>query len=135
MKEIFKRTEILLGEEAMARLAASRVAIFGVGGVGGYTLEALVRSGVGSVHIIDPDTVSESNINRQIIATHSSVGMKKTEAARLRALSINPDLDIKTSDVFYSEDNSRDFDLSQYDYIVDAMRHAHNILNGSRKQA
>ena len=121
MKEIFKRTEILLGDEAMARLAASRVAIFGVGGVGGYTLEALVRSGVGSLHIIDPDTVSESNINRQIIATHETVGMKKIEAARLRALSINPDLKIETSDLFYSEENSSALDLAEYDYIVDAI--------------
>ena len=121
MNERFSRTELMLGSDAMQALHGARVAIFGVGGVGGYALEALVRSGIGRIHIIDPDTVSESNINRQIIATTETVGMKKTEAAKKRALSINPDVEIETSDVFYSAECSEQFDLSKYDYIIDAI--------------
>ncbi len=121
MKEYFKRSELLLGCAAMERLCQARVALFGVGGVGGYALEALVRTGVGAIHIIDADCVAESNINRQIIATTETVGMKKVEAARLRALSINPDVKIEVSDVFYSHENADGFDLSKYDYVIDAI--------------
>ena len=121
MKEAFSRTELLLGNDAMDKLAASRVAIFGVGGVGGYALEALVRSGVGHIHLIDSDTVSESNLNRQIIATRDTVGQKKTEAAKSRALSINPEIEITASDVFYSAETAEMFDLTKYDYVIDAI--------------
>lgn len=121
MGEIFSRTELLLGNEAMARLSAARVAIFGIGGVGGYTLEALLRSGIKSISVIDPDTVSESNINRQILATHSTVGKKKTEAAIERAREINPDSCITAYDIFYSADCCGGIDLSDYDYVVDAI--------------
>ena len=120
-RESISRTALLLGDDAIERISRARVAIFGVGGVGGYALEALVRSGIGAVHLIDPDTVSTSNINRQIIATTETVGMKKTEAAKARALSINPELDVRTSDVFYSAECSADFDLSEYDYVIDAI--------------
>lgn len=95
MTEQFSRTEILIGSEAMDRLAHSRVAVFGVGGVGGYVCEALVRSGVGALDLIDNDTVSLSNINRQIIATHKSVGKQKTEAMKERILDINPDAKVR----------------------------------------
>lgn len=121
MSELFKRSELLLGCKAMERLRGARVAIFGIGGVGGYTLEALARTGVGFLHIIDADAVSESNVNRQIIATTKTVGMKKIEAGRLRALEINPDIHIEASDAFYSEETADEFDLGRYDYVVDAI--------------
>lgn len=117
----FSRTELLLGERAMTRLAATRVAIFGVGGVGGYALEALVRSGVGSIYIIDPDTVSESNINRQIIATSRTVGRYKVDVAKERAEDINPDVEITADRRFYSTENAHEIDLSTFDYIIDAI--------------
>ena len=105
----------------MNRLAATRVAIFGVGGVGGYALEALVRSGVGEIDVIDFDTVSESNINRQIIATEQTVGRYKVDVCRERALSINKNVKINAIRSFFSVDNADDFDLSRYDYIIDAI--------------
>ena len=111
----------MLGEAAMNRLAATRVAIFGVGGVGGYALEALVRSGVGEIDVIDFDTVSESNINRQIIATEQTVGRYKVDVCRERALSINSNVRINAIRSFFSLDNADDFDLSKYDYIIDAI--------------
>ena len=117
----FSRTELLLGTAAMKKLAATRVAIFGVGGVGGYALEALVRSGVGEIDIIDYDTVSESNINRQIIATEDSVGKYKVDVCRERALSINSEVKINAIRSFFSVDNADEFDLSGYDYIIDAI--------------
>ena len=117
----FSRTELLLGTAAMKKLAATRVAIFGVGGVGGYALEALVRSGVGEIDIIDFDTVSESNINRQIIATEDSVGKYKVDVCRERALSINSEVKINAIRSFFSVDNADEFDLSGYDYIIDAI--------------
>ena len=119
--EHFSRTELLLGEEAMKRLATTRVAIFGVGGVGGYALEALVRSGVGEIDVIDFDTVSESNINRQIIATEDSVGKYKVDVCRERALSINSEVKINAIRSFFSVDNADEFDLAGYDYIIDAI--------------
>ena len=122
MSEIFKRTKLLLGEDAMEKLKASRVAVFGIGGVGGHTAEALVRAGIGELHIIDNDTVSPSNINRQIIALHSTVGKSKVDVAMERFLDINPDLKIKTYKCFYLPDeNNSIFDFSDYDYVVDAI--------------
>ena len=120
-KEAFSRTELLLGSDALSTLERSRVIIFGVGGVGGYTLEALVRSGIGSITAVDSDAVSVSNINRQIIATRKSVGKLKVEAARERALEINPDIDFTALPIFYTEENEDDIDLSKYDYVVDAI--------------
>ena len=117
----FARTELLLGEPAMNKLAATRVAIFGVGGVGGYALEALVRSGVGAIDVIDFDTVSESNINRQIIATEQTVGRYKVDVCRERALSINSKVQISAVRSFFSADNADEFDLAAYDYIIDAI--------------
>ena len=105
----------------MEKLNKARVAIFGIGGVGGYTLEALARAGVGQLDLIDNDTVSRSNINRQILATHSTVGMEKVEAGKARVLDINPDCVVRTWQVFYTPETADLFDFSQYDYIVDAI--------------
>ena len=117
----FERTRMLLGDDALKALAKARVAVFGVGGVGGYTVEALVRAGVGAIDLIDSDTVSESNINRQILATVDSVGEKKVDVAERRALSINPDIKTRKFPVFYLPETSHLFDFSQYDYVVDAI--------------
>lgn len=121
MDEQFLRTAMLLGEEAVETLRNSRVAVFGIGGVGGYTVEALARAGIGNIDVIDSDTVSRSNINRQLLATHSTVGMLKVEAAKSRILDINPDCNVRTHGVFYTPDTADSFDFSQYDYIVDAI--------------
>ena len=119
--DIFSRTEILIGKEAMERLKCAHVAVFGLGGVGGYTAEALARSGVGTLTLVDNDTISETNLNRQIIALQSTVGMKKTDAAEQRIKSINPDIKIIKRDVFYLPETVESFDFSEYDYIVDAV--------------
>ena len=121
MLEQFLRTEMLLGSDAIQRLQSARVAVFGLGGVGGYVVEALARSGVGCLDLIDSDTVSVSNLNRQILATHSTVGMLKVDAARNRVLDINPDCHVKTWPVFYTPDTADAFDFTQYDYSVDAI--------------
>lgn len=121
MQEQFIRTQMLLGADAVQRLQKARVALFGLGGVGGYTLEALVRSGIGALDLIDSDTVSLSNLNRQILATHSTVGMLKVEAARRRVLDINPNCVVNTYPVFYTPETADQFDFAQYDYIVDAI--------------
>ena len=121
MSEQFLRTEMLLGSEAIRRLQKARVAVFGLGGVGGYAVEALARSGVGSLDLIDSDTVSVSNLNRQLLATHSTVGMLKVDAARNRVLDINPDCIVRTYPVFYTPDTAGQVDFTQYDYIVDAI--------------
>ncbi len=121
MREQFIRTEMLLGAEALARLQRARVALFGLGGVGGYALEALARSGIGQLDLIDNDTVSVSNLNRQILATHSTVGMPKVEAGKRRVLDINPDCVVRTYPLFYTPDTAGTFDFSQYDYVVDAI--------------
>ena len=113
-----KRTAMLVGTEAVERLKNSRVAVFGIGGVGGYAVEALARSGVGA---FDNDVVSESNINRQIIALYSSLGRYKTEAMRDRILDINPEAEVFINNVFYLPENADEFDLSEYDYIIDAV--------------
>ncbi|MDO5544466.1 MAG: tRNA threonylcarbamoyladenosine dehydratase [Eubacteriales bacterium] len=121
MPEQFLRTEMLLGSDAVQKLHSVRVAVFGLGGVGGYVVEALARSGVGSLDLIDSDTVSLSNLNRQILATHSTVGMLKVDAARNRVLDISPQCNVKTYPIFYTPDTADKFDFTQYDYIVDAI--------------
>ena len=121
MEEQFIRTQMLLGSEAMNRLRNSRVAIFGIGGVGGYAAEALARSGIGAFDLIDMDMVSISNINRQIIAAMSTVGRYKTEVMRDRILDINPQADVVVHNCFYLPENEQEFNFNQYDYIVDAV--------------
>ena len=119
--EEFSRTGLLLGEEAMAKLAAARVAVFGLGGVGGYVVEALARSGIGALDLVDNDSVSLSNINRQIFALHSTLGLPKTEAAKARVLDINPACRVTLHPVFYLPETKHQFDFSDYDYVVDAI--------------
>ena len=121
MREEFVRTAMLLGEEAIEKLRKARVAVFGVGGVGGYAVEALARCGVGALDLIDSDTVSRSNINRQILATCSTVGMLKVDAAKTRVLDINPDCMVTTYPIFYLPETAEQFDFTQYDYIVDCI--------------
>ena len=121
MSNRFSRTQLLFGPEAMAMLANAHVAVFGIGGVGGYVVEALARAGVGTLSLFDNDTVSESNLNRQIIALKSTVGMPKTEAAAARVRDIDPDITVHCHNVFYLPENAEQFDLSGYDYIVDAI--------------
>ena len=121
MKEEFARTAMLLGEEAIERLQRARVAVFGVGGVGGYAVEALARCGVGALDLVDSDTVSRSNINRQILATQSTVGMLKVEAAKNRVLDINPDCAVTVYPIFYLPETAEQFDFTKYDYIVDCI--------------
>ena len=121
MEEQFIRTEMLLGSAALERLSHARVALFGLGGVGGYTLEALARSGVGQLDLIDKDTISLSNLNRQILATHETVGMPKVEAAARRVKAINPHCQVRTYPVFYTPEPAGEFDFTQYDYLVDAI--------------
>jgi len=117
----FLRTAALLGSNAMEKLKNSRIAVFGIGGVGGYTLEALVRSGIGSIDIIDGDTVNITNLNRQIIATENTVDILKTEVAKERMLSINPNLNINTYSLFYGDDTADVIDFNEFDYVVDAI--------------
>lgn len=117
----FSRTELLLGKESMEKLQNSRVAVFGVGGVGGFTVEALVRSGVGAIDLIDDDKVCLTNLNRQLIATRSTVGKYKVDVMADRIKDINPNCQVNTYKCFYLPENKDDFDFSQYDYIVDAV--------------
>ena len=117
----FSRTELLFGKEAVEKLSKSRVAVFGIGGVGGYTVEALVRSGVGEIDIIDNDNVSLTNINRQIYATHATIGKSKVDVAEARCLEINPNVIINKHKIFYLPENADQFDFTKYDYIVDAI--------------
>ena len=119
--EQFLRTQMLLGTEALERLQKASVAVFGIGGVGGYTVEALARSGVGQLDLFDSDTVSISNINRQILATHSTVGLPKVEAARRRILDINPGAKVTCWPLFFNSETADQFDFTQYDYIVDGI--------------
>lgn len=121
MKEQFSRTGMLIEEKGVEILGRSRVAVFGVGGVGGYVVEALARSGVGAIDLIDNDTVSISNINRQIIATHDTVGRDKVEVMRERILSINPDAEVNGVKCFFLPENADEFDFTKYDYVVDAV--------------
>lgn len=119
--EIFSRTETLLGKEALEKLKNARVAVFGLGGVGGYAVEALARSGVGALDLIDNDEISPSNINRQLIALHSTLGQKKTAAWAARVKDINPALTVRTHEVFFLLENAESFDFSAYDYVIDAI--------------
>ena len=121
METPFSRTQRLLGKDAMRRLSLAHVAVFGVGGVGGYVVEALARSGIGSLDLIDNDTVSLSNLNRQIIALRSTVGQPKTEVAAARVRDINPDCSVRTFQTFFLPETASQFDFSQYDYVVDAI--------------
>ena len=121
MEEIFSRTEMLLGSDAMEKLARSRVAVFGVGGVGGYVVEGLVRSGIGALDLVDSDTVSPSNLNRQIIATRSTIGRLKVDVAKERILDINPECTVRTYPLFYLPETRNRFHFNEYDYVVDAI--------------
>ena len=117
----FSRTELLFGREAMEKLVSSRVAVFGIGGVGGYTVEALVRSGIGAIDIIDDDKVCLTNINRQIYATRKTVGKYKVDVAAERIAEINPDVKVCTHKTFYTPETAEQFNFQDYDYIVDAI--------------
>lgn len=121
MSRQFARTQLLLGPEAMEKLAHSRVAVFGVGGVGGYVCEALARSGVGAFDLIDDDKVCLTNINRQIIATRKTIGKYKAEVMRERILDINPSADIRVYKCFFLPENADEFPFDEYDYVVDAV--------------
>lgn len=121
MREEFSRSALLLGEKAVEMLSQKTVAVFGVGGVGGFVVEALARSGVGTLHLVDHDTVSLSNINRQIAALHSTVGKQKTEVLKQRVLDINPWAAVHVHDCFFLPENAGGFDFSSYDYVVDAV--------------
>ena len=121
MNKMFLRSSLLLGEDATEKLATKKVALFGVGGVGSFCFEALVRTGVGEIHIFDSDCVETTNLNRQIIATRDTLGEAKVESAKARGESINENVKIVPFKVFYSAENSAQFDLSQYDYIIDAI--------------
>ena len=117
----FSRTELLLGKEAMNKLEDARVAVFGIGGVGGYVCEALARSGVGKLDLIDNDKVCMSNLNRQIIATRKTVGQYKTEVMKDRILNINPEAEVNIHNCFFLPDNADEFPFEEYDYVVDAV--------------
>lgn len=119
--DAFSRTQLLLGADSMQKLNNARVAVFGLGGVGGYVVEALARSGVGALELIDHDTISLTNLNRQILATHSTVGMDKAEAAKARALDINPKAEVVARKTFFGPDTMAQFDFSRYSYVVDAI--------------
>ena len=117
----FSRTELLIGKEGMERLSNSRVAVFGVGGVGGYTVEALARSGIGELDLIDNDQVALTNLNRQIIATTKTLGRDKVDVAKERVLEINPDANVNIYKKFYLQETKEEFDFTKYDYVVDAI--------------
>lgn len=121
MSDQFIRTRLLVGDEPLDRLQNARVAVFGVGGVGGYAVEALARSGVGTLHLYDDDTVSESNLNRQIAALHSTIGQIKAEVMARRVKDINPDCQVEAFRTFYLPSNAEQVDLSRYDYVVDCI--------------
>ncbi|MBR4755024.1 MAG: tRNA threonylcarbamoyladenosine dehydratase [Lachnospiraceae bacterium] len=121
MSEAFSRTELIYGKEAMERIASCHIAVFGIGGVGGYVVEALARTGVGALDLIDSDKVATSNLNRQIIATRSTIGRFKVDVAAERIADINPDCKVKTFKTFYLPETADLFDFSEYDYVVDAI--------------
>lgn len=121
MLDQFSRTELVFGQQAMEKLQKARVAVFGIGGVGGYTVEALARSGVGALDLIDDDRVCLTNINRQIIATRKTVGQYKVDVAKERVCEINPACEVRTYKTFFMPDTKEQFDFSQYDYVVDAI--------------
>ncbi len=117
----FKRTELLLGREGMEKLRGAHVAVFGIGGVGGYVVEGLARCGVGKLTLVDNDVVSETNLNRQIVALRSTIGRYKTDVMKERISEINPDCAVRAVNVFYTEENKDSFDFSSFDYVVDAI--------------
>ncbi len=121
MSDPFIRTRMLVGDEPLERLARAKVAVFGVGGVGGYCVEALARAGVGALHLYDDDTVSESNLNRQLAALRSTIGRPKGEVLAQRVRDINPDCQVEAIRMFYLPENADSVDLTQYDYVVDAV--------------
>lgn len=121
MKDRFFRTGLLIGEEALNKIKKCRVAVFGLGGVGSYATEALARSGIGSMDIFDGDVVDITNINRQIIALESTIGMPKAEVSEKRIKDINPNINVESHNCFFNKDNQHDFDFSKYDYVVDAI--------------
>jgi len=121
MDEQFLRSALLLGEEAINRLSVAEIAVFGVGGVGGHCIEALARSGAGTLHLYDDDIVSKSNLNRQIAALHSTIGLPKAEVMAQRVRDINPSCDVQAIRMFYLPSNADEVDLSQYDYVVDCI--------------
>ena len=129
MLDQFSRTQLLVGKEAMDRLANARVAIFGIGGVGGYVVEALARSGVGTLDLIDDDKICLTNLNRQIIATRSTIGKYKVDVAKARVLDINPKAVVNTYQTFYVPETAEQFDFSQYDYVVDAIDNVTGKIN------
>ncbi|MBR5447287.1 MAG: tRNA threonylcarbamoyladenosine dehydratase [Clostridia bacterium] len=121
MNERFKRTALLIGEDAMDRLKKAKVIVFGAGGVGGAAVEALARGGIGEIHVVDPDALSESNINRQLLATTDTVGINKAQAACDRIKSINPDCTAVAHQVFYTADDTGGIDIGEYDFVIDAI--------------
>ena len=121
MLHAFSRTQMIFGEEAMQRLYGARVAVFGVGGVGGHVVEALARSGVGAIDLIDDDTVNLTNLTRQIIALHSTLGQYKVDAAKARILDVNPDCKVTAHRMFFTPETAEAIDFTQYDYVVDAI--------------
>ena len=121
MAEQLSRTERLIGQENIEKLAAARVAVFGIGGVGGFTVEALARSGIGHIELVDHDTVALSNLNRQIIATHDTIGRDKVDVMKERILSINPDAEVTVHKCFFLLENKDEFDFTKYTYVVDAV--------------
>lgn len=121
MTEQLSRTGLLIGEDGLNRLKNARVAVFGIGGVGGHAAEALVRSGIGTIDLFDNDEVSISNLNRQLVATHDTIGKSKVYAMKERALAINPEIAVNAHNCFYMPDNADEYDLSGYSYIIDAV--------------
>lgn len=121
MADQYSRTRLLLGEDGLEKLRNARVALFGLGGVGGYAAEALARSGVGHLDLIDDDTINLTNLNRQVLALHSTVGMPKVEAAKRRIADIDPTIEVRTYQTFYLPETAAQFDFSQYDYVLDAI--------------
>ena len=119
--DMFKRTEMLIGAEGVARLKASKVVVFGIGGVGSFAAEALARSGIGELTLVDKDVVDATNLNRQLIALNSTIGKPKVEVMRDRILDINPEINIEIHQIYYNAENADDFSLSEYDYILDAI--------------
>ena len=121
MTDQYSRTRLLLGEDGLSKLRSARVAIFGLGGVGGYAAEALARSGIGQMDLIDDDEINLTNLNRQVLALHSTIGIAKVEAAKNRILDIDPTIQVRTFQTFFLPENAEEFDFSQYDYVIDAI--------------
>lgn len=121
MPDQYSRTRLLLGQDGLKKLRDSHVALFGLGGVGGYTAEALARAGIGAIDLIDDDTINETNLNRQLLALHSTIGLSKTAVAKARILDIDPTINVRTFETFYLPETADQFDFSQYDYVIDAI--------------